>query len=115
MSFLKRFRKQPEPEAPVVAPPAAPPPGKAKGFVPPPPRAVAAASSDPRVLRLEQRRQVLENEIELVERSANPDSPFQQRIAVLGATLDSIENEIKAATPLLHRDLPALPPTPIED
>jgi hypothetical protein len=115
MSFLKRFRKHPEPEAPVAAPPADPPPSKAKGFVPPPPRASATTSTDPRVLRLEQRRQALENEIELVERSSDPDSPFQQRIAVLGTTLDFIEAEIKAATPLVPRNLPALPPRPVED
>jgi hypothetical protein len=113
MSFLKRFRKQPEPAAP-VAPAPAPVVTRAKGFVPPPPRAAAPVSSDPRVARLEQRRQAIENAIELVERSADPDSPFQQRIAVLGTTLDSIENEIRTATTLERRELPELPPIPIE-
>lgn len=114
MSFLKRFRKPTEPTIP-APPEAAPISTKAKGFVPPAPRPATPASSDPRVARLEQRRQAIEHEIELVERSAGPDSPFQQRIAVLGTTLDSIEREIRAATTLEPRELPTLPPTPIEN
>ncbi|MCA9859663.1 MAG: hypothetical protein KC438_08070 [Thermomicrobiales bacterium] len=57
----------------------------------------------------------MENEIELVERSADPDSPFQQRITVLGATLSSIEDEIRRATPLERLERPSLPSTPIEN
>lgn len=114
MPLFKRFRKQPEPIAPVV--PAIPeaPPSKAKGFVPPPPRDMPVANIDPKTARLEQRRQALEAAIERVEASADPDSPFQQRIALLGATLDTIEADIRAATPIEYRDLPALPSTLIE-
>jgi hypothetical protein len=72
-------------------------------------------TADPKTARLQQRRQAIENEIELVERSADPDSPFQQRIAILNLSLDSIEAEIRAATPFERRELPALPPTPISD
>jgi hypothetical protein len=113
MSFLKRFRKQPEPD--LVEPPAsvAVPISKAKGFVAPPPRPTST-TGDPQIDRLEQRRLALVEAIELVERSADPDSPFQQRIAVLNTTLESIEAEIQAATPLEARDLPGLPPIPIE-
>lgn len=114
MSFLKRFRKQDQPVEEAAPPTPEPVVTKAKGFVPPPPRASTSSSSDPRINRLEQRKLALENEIELVERSGDPDSPFQQRIAVLGSTLDSIEEEIRIATPLERRDLPGLPPTPIE-
>lgn len=113
MSFLNRFRKQAPPEAPEM-PPVPTVSTKARGFVPPPPRPSAPVSADPQVARLEQRRQAIENAIELVERSADPDSSYQQRIAVLGTTLDSIEAEIRAATPLERRELPALPPVPIE-
>ena len=112
--MFKRFRKQPEPP-PAEAPPAQPPPPpKAKGFVPPPPRAAASTSNDPKIIRLENRRQALEDAIALIEHSGDPDSPFQQRISVLGATLDTIEDEIRAATPLEPRVLPRLPETPIE-
>ena len=88
---------------------------KAKGFVPPPPRPTPPASADPKVASLEQRRQSIENAIELVQRSADSDSPFQQRIAILNTTLDSIEAEIRAATPFERRELPGLPSTPIGD
>src|SRR5690349_21582453 len=115
MSFLKRFRKQDEPTQPDAPAPAPVVESKAKGFIPPPPRATAPASSDPRIGRLEQRRQALVNDIELVERSSDPDSPFQQRIAVLNTTLGSIEEEIGKATPLEKRDLPGLPSAPILD
>lgn len=114
MSFLKRFRKPEEPEPFPQLPVAPAPPTRAKGFVPPPPRATATVSDDPRVARLELRRQALENEIELVERSADPDSPFQQRIAVLETTLESIEAEIVRDTPFAPRELPSLPPTAID-
>ncbi len=113
MSFLNRFRKQPEPEAP-EAPPAPPPlPSKAKGFVPPPPRPAPPATADPKLARLQQRRQALETAIELIEQSRDPNSTFQQRIAVLGTTLESIEAEIQKTLPLPSRTLPGLPATPI--
>jgi len=114
MSFFKRFRKQPEPVEPEtpVAPVVT---SKAKGFVPPPPRPTPPASADPKVASLEQRRQSIENAIELVQRSADSDSPFQQRIAILNTTLDSIEAEIRAATSFERRELPGLPSTPIGD
>ncbi len=93
---------------------ALPTPSKAKGFVPPPPRSVPLATGDPKLARLQQRRQDLEHAIELVEQSGDPNSSFQQRIAVLGTTLDSIEAEIQKTLPLSSRRLPDLPATPIE-
>lgn len=113
MSFLKRFRKQ-EVVAEAILPVAPSAPAKATGFVPPPPRPAIEVSSDPRIARLEQRRVAIENAIEQVERSSDPNSPYQQRIEVLTATLDSIEAEISAASTLERRALPALPPEPIE-
>lgn len=113
MSFLKRLRKQPLPESPPAPVAATMPVSRAKGFVPPPPKASERTSSDPRVERLTQRIRGLEDEIEAVERSGDPDSSYQQRIAVLGAALETIEREIAAATPFQTRALPLLPPTPI--
>lgn len=115
MSFLNRFRKQAQAE-PDQLPPSEPMPvSRAKGFVPPPPRETPQPSADPREERLRARIQGLEDEIEAVERSGDPDSPFQQRIAVLSAALETIEREIAAATSLSSRDLPELPTTPITD
>ncbi len=114
MSFLKRFRKQDEPEPPPAPPETPPAPQKAKGFVPPPPRPTPPPTNDPKLARLQQRRRALEDSIERVEASADPNSPFQQRIAVLNATLDTVENEIRSATPLSVRTLPGLPATPVE-
>lgn len=114
MSFLNRFRKQTEPAAPEAPPAPAPIPSKAKGFIPPPPRPALPATGDPKLARLQQRRQALEHAIELVEQSGDPNSSFQQRIAVLGATLDSIEAEIQQTLPLPPRTLPDLPAIPIE-
>lgn len=115
MSFLNRFRKQNEPEPPPPPEPAAAPLSRAKGFVPPPPRAATVTSTDPRAVRLEQRRDAIEAAIQAVEQSSDPDSPVQQRIAVLGETLASIEDEIRSATSLEPRDLPDLPAIPIVD
>ena len=113
MSIIRRFRKPDVPVEPEAPAPVEPVFSKAKGFIPPPPRGTAATSSDPRINRLELRRQALETEIDLVERSSDPDSPFQQRIAVLGSTLASIEDEIRIATPVERRELPTLPATPV--
>ena len=113
MSFFKRLRKQPASEPEMPPPPAASPAPRAKGFIPPPPRETAPASSDPRVDRLRARIQALEDAIEAVERSGDPESPYQQRIAVLTAALGTVEQEIGAATALPSRELPGLPPTPI--
>lgn len=112
--MFKRFRKQPAPQVPEAPPPEPAPPPRARGFVPPPPRATELTSDDPRIARLQKRRQKLEDAIALVEHSADPDSPFQQRLSVLNATLDTIEDDIRAATPLDRRELPSLPSTPIE-
>ncbi len=113
MSFLNRFRKQrttpTEPE-PVQVPT---PESRAKGFVPPPPRQAPERSPDPGVERLRQRIAALEHEIEMVERSGDPDSPYQQRLGILATALESIEQEIAEATPLQSRDVPALEPSPI--
>ncbi len=97
MSFLKRFRKQQDPEPEVAPPPMETPVSRARGFVPPPPRATAPANADPRVERLRARIQALEDEIEAVERSGDPDSPFQQRIAVLAEALENVERELAAS------------------
>ncbi len=115
MSFLKRFRKQQDPEPETVPQPVPAPTSRAKGFVPPPPRETSPPSSDARIERLVKRIRALEDEIESVERSGDPDSPFQQRIAVLTAALESVEREIAAATLLPSRELPSLPATPISD
>jgi hypothetical protein len=113
MSFLNRFRKQ-QPSEPEVTPPlTAVPATRARGFVPPPPRETPQSSADPREVRLRMRIQGLEDEIEAVERSGDPDSPYQQRLAVLSSALDTIEQEITAATPRSARELPTLPATPI--
>jgi hypothetical protein len=113
MSLLKRFRKRETVEPEKVSTPVPQVVTRAKGFVPPPPRQKPPASSDPRAERLLRRIEALEEEIELVERSADPDSPFQQRIAVLSSALDAIEREIASATTLPTRELPSLPPIPI--
>lgn len=115
MSFLNRFRKQQAPEPEFIAPPEPAPVSRAKGFVAPPPREAPPASSDPRVQRLRARIRTLEDAIETVERSADPDSPFQQRIGVLGDALETVEQEIIAATELDSRALPRLPATPVTD
>ncbi len=115
MSFLKRFRKQPEAEPDAAPPPAPAVISRAKGFVPPPPRESPQTSSDPRVERLLKRIQQIEDQIEAVERSGDPESPFQQRIAVHAAALETIEQEIMAETPMGSRTLPSLPATPIAD
>lgn len=81
--------------------------------MPPPPREVQERSSDPRIERLQLRIAALEKEIETVERSGDPDSPYQQRLNILASALDVIEDDIAAATPLPARALPALPATPI--
>lgn len=114
MSFLNRFRKQPVVEPDPAPPPASVPVSRAKGFVPPPPRESIAPNADPRVDRLRQRVKSLEEEIEATERSGDPDSPFQQRIFILTAALDDIEQEIAHESNLASRDVPPLPPTPIE-
>jgi hypothetical protein len=62
---------------------------------------------------LRQRIEALDDAIDAVERSGDPDSPFQQRIAVLNGALDAIEREIALATPLEPRDVPALSPSPV--
>lgn len=113
MSFFKRFRKQPASEPETPPPPMTAPVSRAKGFIPPPPRQTAPTSSDPRIDRLHARIQALENAIEAVERSGDPESPYQQRIAVLTAALGTVEKEIAAAAALPSRELPALPPLPI--
>jgi hypothetical protein len=113
MSFFNRFKKQSQVEPEVVPSPEPPPAARARGFVPPPPRESPQASTDPREARLLQRIQGLEDEIEAVERSGDPDSPFQQRIAVLAAALDAVEREIAMTTPHAPRELPSLPATPI--
>ncbi len=83
--------------------------------MPPPPRDAPQPSSDPRVERLLKRIQAIEDEIEAVERSGDPESSFQQRIAVHAAALETIEREISAESQLEARTLPSLPPTPITD
>lgn len=115
MSFLKRLRKQPEPKPAAAPPPSPVPESRAKGFVPPPPRESMPVYADPRADRLLKRIEAIEDEIESIERSGDPDSPYQQRISTLNAALESVEREINAAASLETRLLPTLPATPITD
>jgi hypothetical protein len=114
MSFLNRFRKQQVSEPEPVPAPTPTPATRAKGFVPPPPRETPTPGVDPRQERLIARIQALEDEMEIVERSGDPDSPFQQRIAVLTSAIEAIDREISENLNLEPRKLPSLPATPIE-
>lgn len=113
MPLLKRFRKQQPVEEPTPVSPIPQPVSRAKGFVPPPPRSSAPPSSDPREERLRTRIQELEDAIGTVERSGDPDSPYQQRLAVLTNALEAVDRDLLEATPLPSRDVPSLPATPI--
>lgn len=115
MSFFRRLKKSaaPEPERAEAPTPVAS--SRARGFVLPPPRQSSPPSSDPRVDRLEQRKAALVAAIDAVEQSADPESPYQQRLQVLDQTLTSIESEINGATQLPFRELPTLPATPIDN
>jgi len=60
--------------------------------------------------------QGLEDELDAAERSGDPESPYQQRLADVSAALEHIEREIaEESAPIPARNMPTLPATPITE